>query len=141
MEKFNPVEFVTFSREGKKILANSKLFVKDAKKRQKYVDDKPVQNEYDGTVLIIQFDRNQIYANSEFKLFVDDVYDPEEIIDKDVKVSIESAKIYARSAHNFATMQVSLHGSVEFVNNEDKQEDKQNVENDSEIPSYTGALS
>lgn len=137
MYKFNPVDFVTFSDVGKKILANSKLFVKDAKKRQKFVDDKPVKDEYDGTALTIQFDRNQTYANSEFKLFVDDVYDPKEIIDKDVKVNIESAKIYARSAHNFATMQVSLHGSVEFVNNEDKQNEK----NNSEIESYKGALS
>lgn len=136
MYKFNPVDFVTFSDAGKKILANSKLFVKDAKKRQKYVDDKPVKSEYDGTVLTIQFDRGQVYANSEFKLFVDDVFEPDDVRDKDVKVNIESAKIYARSANNFATMQVSLHGSVEFVNNEDKQ----NVENDREIPSYTGAL-
>lgn len=121
MEKFNPVEFVNFSAEGKKLLANSKLFVKDAKKRQKYIDDKPVKNEFDGTALTIQFDRGQEFANSEFKLFVDEVYEPEEIIDKDVKVHITKSKIYARSAHNFATMQVSLYGSVRFVNNEQKE--------------------
>lgn len=118
MQKFNPVDFVGFSNEGKKLLANVKLFVKDAKKRQKYVDDKPIKNEFDGTALTIQFDRGQEFANSEFKLFVDEVYEPEEIIDKDVKVHIKNSKIYARSAHNFATMQVSLYGSVRFVNNE-----------------------
>lgn len=120
MQKFNPVDFVDFSNEGKKLLANAKLFVKDAKKRQKYVDDKPIKNEFDGTALTIQFDRNQPFANSEFKLFIDEVYEPEEIIDKDVKVHITKSKIYARSAHNFATMQVSLYGSVRFVNNEQK---------------------
>lgn len=120
MQKFNPTDFVEFSNEGKKLLASSKLFVKDAKKRQKYVDDKPVKNEFDGTALTIQFDRNQPFANSEFKLFVDEVYEPEEVIDKDVKVHIIKSKIYARSAHNFATMQVSLYGSVRFVNNEQK---------------------
>lgn len=120
MQKFNPADFVSFSNEGKKLLANAKLFVKDAKKRQKYVDDKPIKNEFDGTALTIQFDRGQEFANSEFKLFVDEVYEPEQIIDKDVKVRITSSKIYARSARNFATMQVSLHGSVHFVNNEQK---------------------
>lgn len=122
MQKFNPVEFVDFSSEGKKLLANSKLFVKDAKKRQKYVDDKPIKGEFDGTALTIQFDRNQPFANSEFKLFVDEVYEPENIIDKDVKVHITNSKIYARSVHNFATMQVSLYGSVRFVNNEQKED-------------------
>lgn len=122
MEKFNPVDFVSFSNEGKKVLANAKLFVKDAKKRQKYVDDKPVKGEFDGTALTIQFDRNQPFANSEFKLFVDEVYESEEVIDKDVKVHITNAKVYARSAHNFATMQVSLYGSVRFVNNEQKED-------------------
>lgn len=122
MQKFNPVEFVDFSSEGKKLLSNAKLFVKDAKKRQKYVDDKPVKNEFDGTALTIQFDRNQPFANSEFKLFVDEVYEPQEIIDRDVKVHITNSKVYARSVRNFATMQVSLYGSVRFVNNEQKED-------------------
>lgn len=122
MQKFNPVDFVNFDNEGKKLLLNAKLFVKDAKKRQKYVDDKPVKGEFDGTALTIQFDRNQPFANSEFKLFVDEVYEPEEIIDKDVKVHITNSKVYARSARNFATMQVSLYGSVRFVNNEQKED-------------------
>lgn len=134
MEKFNALDYIDFSREGKKILIQSKLFVKDAKKRQKFVDDKPVKNEFEGTTLTIQFDRGQRFANSEFKLLVDEVYEPEEVIDKDVIVQITNAKVYARSANNFASLQVSLHGSVQFVNNEEQS----NENNDSEIDEYKG---
>lgn len=118
MEKFDPLEYIGFDHLGKKILMQSKLFVKDARKRKKYVDDKPVKNQFDGTALTIQFDRNQEFANSEFKLFVNEVYDPEDIIDKDVSVRISDVKVYARSANGFANLNVSLYGSVKFLNEE-----------------------
>lgn len=118
-EKLNISDFVGLTEEGKQILESQRSFVADARKRVKYVDGKAT-DEYDGAVLTIQIDRGERFANSRYNLIVEDNFDVEKILDEDVIVHIRNAKVYARSSKNstYATVEVSLHGSVEFVNDE-----------------------
>lgn len=118
-EKFNITDFVGLTDEGKQILENQSSFVADAKKRVKYEDGKPT-DEFDGAVLTIQVNRGEQFANSRYNLIVDDDVDVENVLDKDVIVHIESAKVYARTSKNstYASVELSLHGSVDFINDE-----------------------
>lgn len=118
-EKLNITDFVGLTDEGKQILENQSSFVADAKKRVKYEDGKPT-NEYDGAVLTIQINRGERFANSRYNLIVDDDVDIENALDKDVIVHIKNAKVYARTSKNstYASVELSLHGSVDFINDE-----------------------
>lgn len=118
-EKLNITDFVGLTDEGKQILENQSSFVADAKKRIKYVDGKPT-DEFDGAVLTIQVNRGEQFANSRYNLIVDDDVDVKNVLDKDVIVHIKNAKVYARTSKNstYVSVEVSLHGKVEFVNDE-----------------------
>lgn len=118
-EKLNITDFVGLTDEGKQILENQRSFVADARKRVKYVDGKAT-DEYDGAVLTIQINRGERFANARYNLIVDDDVDIENVLDKDVIVHIENAKVYAKTSKNstYASVELSLHGSVDFVNDE-----------------------
>lgn len=115
-EKLNITDFVGLTDEGKQILENQSSFIADAKKRIKYKDGKPT-DDTDGAVLTIQVDRGERFANARYNLIVDDDVDVENVLDKDVIVHIENAKVYAKTSKNstYASVEVSLHGSVEFI--------------------------
>ena len=85
----------------------------------KYEDGKPT-DKFDGAVLTIQVNRGEQFANSRYNLIVDDDVDVENVLDKDVIVHIENAKVYARTSKNstYASVELSLHGSVDFINDE-----------------------
>lgn len=118
-EKLNITDFIGLTDEGKQILENQSSFVADAKRRVKYEDGKPT-DDYDGAVLTIQVNRGERFANARYNLIVDDDVDVENVLDKDVIVHIENAKVYARTSKNstYASVELSLHGSVDFVNDE-----------------------
>ncbi len=120
--KLNLVDFVEFSRKGRKELAEQRSYIADARKRTKYEDGKAVSGVYDGTVLTIQIERGEKYANSRYNLIVADMYEPEDVIDCDVRVIVDDAKVYARSSKGttYAGMEVSLHGHVEFLDADDE---------------------
>lgn len=115
-EKLNITDFIGLTDEGKQILENQSSFIADAKKRVKYEDGKPT-DKFDGAVLTIQVDRGERFANARYNLIVDDDVDVENVLDKDVIVHIENAKVYAKTSKNstYASIEVSLHGSVEFI--------------------------
>lgn len=119
-EKLNIIDFVGLTDEGKQILETQKSFIADARKRVKYVDGKAT-NDTDGVVLTIQVARGEKFANSRYNLIVVDDLDVENVLDKDVVVHIENAKVYAKSSKNssYATVEISLHGSVKFVENDE----------------------
>lgn len=133
-EKLNITDFIGLTDEGKSILRSQKSFIAEARKRPKFVDGKPT-DETDGAVLTIQIDRGQRFANSRYTLIVDDDnLDVEDVLDKDVLVNVEDVKVYAKSSKgsSYASVEVSLHGSVDFISNEEEQT------NDDEIGSYKG---
>lgn len=110
--------FVVFSDEGKEELQALDTYVVGCRRRPKYVDGKPLNGEYDGSTLTIQVDRGQEYANEQFDLIVSQEYDENDILDKDVNVCVDDAKIYARSykGSTYAELKVSLHGHIELLN-------------------------
>ena len=118
-EKLNITDFVGLTDEGKQILENQSSFVADARRRVKYEDGKPT-DDYDGAVLTIQINRGERFANARYNLIVDDDVDIENALDKDVIVHIENAKVYAKTSKNstYASVELSLHGSVDFINDE-----------------------
>lgn len=118
-EKLNITDFVGLTDEGKQILENQRSFIADARKRIKYENGKPT-DETDGAVLTIQVNRGERFANARYNLIVDGDVDVENVLDKDVIVHIENAKVYARTSKNstYASVELSLHGSVDFINDE-----------------------
>lgn len=119
-EKLNIADFVGFTEQGCQLLHDQKSFIADARKRVKYVDGKPT-DETNGAVLTVQIDRGERFANARYNLIVDDDVDIENVLDKDVIVHVENAKVYARTSKNstYASVEVSLHGSVDFVNDKE----------------------
>ena len=118
MEKLKLENFVEFSEKGKELLLGLNTYVVGCRRRAKYVDGQKVDGEYDGSVLTIQIDRGQEYANSQFHLIVPQLLDEENVLDRDVNVYVDEAKVYARSykGSTYAELKVSLHGHVEFMN-------------------------
>lgn len=117
MESLQLEKFVEFSEKGKELLLSLNTYVVGCRRRAKYVDGQKVDNEYDGTVLTIQIDRGQQYANSQFDLIIPQLLNEEDVLDRDVNVYIDDAKVYARSykGSTYAELKVSLHGHVEFI--------------------------
>lgn len=117
MESLQLEKFVEFSEKGKELLLSLNTYVVGCRRRAKYVDGQKVDNEYDGTVLTIQIDRGQQYANSQFDLIVPQLLNEEDVLDRDVNVYVDDAKVYARSykGSTYAELKVSLHGHVEFI--------------------------
>lgn len=119
-EKLNITDFVGLTDEGKEILESQRSFIADARKRTKYVDGKAT-DDYDGAVLTIEVERGQRFANSRYNLIIEDDVDVDNVLDKNVIVHIQNAKVYAKTSKNsaFASVEVSLHGSVDFVENDE----------------------
>lgn len=107
--------FVVFSENGKELLEKSNTYIVGCRRRPKYVNGKVVKGEYDGTTLTIQIDRGQEYANNQFELIVPQYYEEDEVLDKDVNVFIDDAKVYTSSYKGFAEIKVSLHGHIEVI--------------------------
>lgn len=118
MESLQLEKFVEFSEKGKELLLSLNTFVVGCRRRSKYVDGQKIDGEYDGTVLTIQVDRGQQYASSQFDVIVPQLLEEENVLDRDVNVYVDDAKVYARSykGSTYAELKVSLHGHVEFVN-------------------------
>lgn len=99
-------------------LSGQSLFVFGASRRMKYEDGKRT-DEVDGTRVVLQVAREvgNDLSNAQFTMTTDQVLNPEEIIDRDVQIRIDEAKIWASSRRNstFAQIQVSLHGALQVV--------------------------
>lgn len=134
MENLKLEKFVSFSDEGKELLRKLNTYVVGCRRRSKYVDGKVVAGEYDGTTLTIQVDRGQEYANSTFDLIVPQLLESENVLDRDVDVYVDEAKVYAVTYKNstYAQIKVSLHGHVEFVRDDNDGNDS-NSENEKDV--------
>lgn len=114
-QEINILDMVGLKKSGKDTLEGQRLFVSDARQRFAYENNQRTDKVV-GTTVTLQVvrDVDNPLSSHTFDLTTDQILDPEQIVDKDAVVEINSISLWASTRRNstFAEPRVTLRGKV-----------------------------